>query len=283
MNTKKTIWIVIVVAALAAAFFVGRYFGQSDSAPADIAERPVAEQPTTVEIVKDTAEVPTETVRQDEVRQDPAVKPVNERSFKELQQDVLERCNQLETSRGYIQGYELKNGLYQRLLAVMKNVAYTPPVVSGETQDLYTLLSNASHFYRVMGKDNLLLLRDILNHEHAAIESDMELVFNYLLKGSHSSLSMLKLEHLYEYAAYFLNTLGGSSYLARRDIKTATLVRYYAVLVIHEADLQGLNRHGIDILPSLELVRADLQQQNDLAGAEGYLKNLAKIRAGYKR
>ena len=162
-------------------------------------------------------------------------------------------------------------------------MAYTPPVVSGETQDLYTLLSNASHFYRVMGKDNLLLLRDILNHEHAAIESDMELVFNYLLKGSHSSLSMLKLEHLYEYAAYFLNTLGGSSYLARRDIKTATLVRYYAVLVIHEADLQGLNRHGIDILPSLELVRADLQQQNDLAGAEGYLKNLAKIRAGYKR
>jgi hypothetical protein len=89
------------------------------------------------------------------------------------------------------------------------------------------------------------------------------------------------LPKLYPYAVFFLNTLGGSSYLMRRDSRVRNLTRYYCLLLIDEANRRKMNRLGLDIRPPLDLLLADLKGAANLEGKEAYLENLRTIRARY--
>ena len=42
----------------------------------------------------------------------------------------------------------------------------------------------------------------------------------------------LPLAGLYEYAGYFINTLGGQSYLFRRELYLRVLIRYYCLRLV---------------------------------------------------
>jgi hypothetical protein len=58
-------------------------------------------------------------------------------------------------------------------------------------------------------------------------------------------------EALTDYAAFFLNTMGGRLYLFRRDSTLRMLVTYYAIITIDRANRLGNGGHGIDLNPAI--------------------------------
>ena len=72
------------------------------------------------------------------------------------------------------------------------------------------------------------------------------------------------LETLYEYAGFFLNTLGGRNYLMRRNAQLRILTSYYCLLILDKANDETLNRYGIDIRPHIKLVLSEIKNAKSL-------------------
>jgi hypothetical protein len=88
---------------------------------------------------------------------------------------------------------------------------------------------------------------------------------------------------MYNYAGFFLNTLGGHSYLYRQDSKIGLLTVYYSILVIHEANMRELNEVGFDLRFFLPDIFQEIQSRNDLLYAEDYLQTLTNLQLQYFR
>ena len=61
------------------------------------------------------------------------------------------------------------------------------------------------------------------------------------------------LKDVYPYAVFFLNTLGGSSYLIRRDSRVRMLTQYYSILILDQANKQRLNKRQPYRIPGVRL------------------------------
>ena len=201
-----------------------------------------------------------------------------EKGYDEIHQDVINFFDYLD-QKDYIKAYKLKEGTYKHFLRLMGKLSANPPVVSGETRDVYILTHNIAHFYRVIGKKNILLVKDILSNEKEIIEPTMELFYEWITKGIEEKREEIKIsmKKTYEYASFFLNTLGGKAYLSRRNSRTRTLVTYYSILILDKANKENLNRHGIDIRPQLTLLMEDIRNQKNLSRKDEYLKRLEAI------
>jgi hypothetical protein len=158
------------------------------------------------------------------------------------------------------------------------------PINTGEMEDLYSLMRNVTHFYRILGKDRVLAIKEILQSEAEIMEPAMAVMFSWLIacnSADTSGKAQPGLEGMYEYASYFLNTLGGRSYLLRRDSRVRMLVSYYSVLVIDMANDVQRNSHGLDLRPHLDYLFYDLNNQRGLMYRERYLTRLAALRNKY--
>ncbi len=188
--------------------------------------------------------------------------------------------------RGYLATYGIKEKSGAHFAKVAKKLFAHPPVVVRENDDLFTILTNSAHFYRVLGKDDLSLIKDILNHEAGDIETAMADFYHWSELDPQCQDQVvtlrLPLAGLYDYAGFFLNTLGGQSYLFRRDSRVRMLVKYYAVLIIDRANDQGLNRYGIDIRDPLRSTIEEMQVSENLSGREAYLGTLLALQAKYR-
>ena len=85
----------------------------------------------------------------------------------------------------------------------------------------------------------------------------------------------------YEYAGYFLNTLGGRSYLMRRDPKVRLLATYYSIRNIDRANDRKLNPNGIDIRPAIAATAKEIRGQTGLVYRKQYLAELERLSAKY--
>lgn len=164
---------------------------------------------------------------------------------------------------------------------ITKQLTKNPPTNVGELDDLYSLVRNVTHFYRVLGKDRIDLIKEILNSESAVVEPAMAVMFAWVTTCSSGS-DQLSLNTLYQYAHFFLNTLGGRSYLLRRDTKQRILVNYYALLVIDMANDAKLNAYGLDIRPHLDYVFYDINNQKGLMYRQRYLSRLSALQNKYQ-
>ena len=126
---------------------------------------------------------------------------------------------------------------------VSRQLTAKPPVNVGELDDIYSLVHNVTHFYSVLGKDRVELIKDILKSESEVLEPAMAVMFAWIT-ACNSSSKQLDLNTLYQYAHFFLNTLGGRSYLLRREAKLRILVNYYSLLVIDMANDQPYKLTG---------------------------------------
>lgn len=215
------------------------------------------------------------------VSETPAIAPrviKTEKSYDEIKQDVIKFFDYLD-QKDYIKAYRLKEGTYKHFLKLMGKLSVKPPVVSGETRDIYILTHNIAHFYRVIGKKNISLIKDILSNEREKIEPTMALIYEWITKGIEDKRKEVKTstKGLYEYAGFFLSTLGGKAYISRRDSRTRMLVTYYSILTLDKANKENLNRHGIDIRPPLTLLMDDMRNQKNLSRKDEYLKRLEAI------
>jgi hypothetical protein len=173
------------------------------------------------------------------------------------------------------------SGFFQESSALLVS---NPPVNIAEMQDMYRLVKNVTHFYRVLGSSRLGLAKEMLATESDIIEPAMAVFYAHIvecgmpLPGDKTPIS---LEQLYDYAGFFLNTLGGRSYLLRRDSKLRMLINYYAILIIDRANDRKSNQYGIDIRPYIDYLFYDISNQKGLAFRERYLTQLTALRDKY--
>ncbi|MBB5346551.1 hypothetical protein JWG42_01975 [Desulfoprunum benzoelyticum] len=185
----------------------------------------------------------------------------------------------------YIKSFKLTQPSREHFSGLFRKLAAQPPIVSRETDDLYTILKNTAHFFRVIGKDNILLIKGILDQEKESYEDIVASL--YRLTGHPDCLqSRLGLQIpesvYYDYSGFFLNTMGGRLYLFRRDSKSRMIVNYYAILVVDRANQNGTNSHGIDIRPAISSLISDIESGGaQLKLRETYLDQLYALKEKY--
>lgn len=188
--------------------------------------------------------------------------------------------------QSYIRNYTIKGSTLEHFRGLVNKLIANPPVVVRETDDLFAILNNMAHLFRVLGPKDILLVKDILIHERELIEPTMALFYRWSEIADECRDTELGLElplpGLYEYAGYFINTLGGQSYLFRRELFLRLLIRYYSILIIDRANSADANRYGIDIRYTLDSLIAEIQANIDLENRETYLENLVRLQEKYQ-
>ena len=204
-------------------------------------------------------------------------------SYEELEQQIKAFFTYLD-EQDYVQAYELKGGTYHQFQQTIKKLSTNLPTISGETASLYNLYRNMAHFFRVLGKKRIHLIRDILQNEAEILESVMQTFYLWLTDSSANEAKSIRpsLNVMYAYSGFFLNTLAGKSYLLRRDSKIRRLTTYYAVLMIDKANDENLNSTGIDIRPHIDFLINDIQSQIGLIHQKQYLIQLEQLGVKYK-
>ncbi len=188
--------------------------------------------------------------------------------------------------RDYFKAYNVSPSSREHFTALIKKLLANPPKVTGETDDLYTILRNTAHFFRITGKDNVLMMKGVLNSERKSIE---KLLANYytLLSSpdckTSSYVADLNRDGLYEYACFFLNTMGGRLYLFRRDSLSRMVVTYYAILLIEQANEQNRNSHGISLKPAVNMLISEMETAGSaLQHSDVYLDTLYDLKEKYQ-
>lgn len=185
----------------------------------------------------------------------------------------------------YMKGFNLHRSSKDHFSTLLQNLVNSPPVVADETNDLFTLLKNTAHFFRILGKENIIVLKGILDREKTSFENTLKTFYTLTdypeaLKNEYG-LTMSK-ESLYDYAGFFLNTMGGRLYLFRRDSASRMTVSFYAIQIIDKANTEGNNRHGINLLPAIIFLIDEMENTGKrLLLKEEYLDVLYDLREKY--
>lgn len=200
----------------------------------------------------------------------------------EVTDDLLLFFNQLD-SQEYIKAYTAKEPIQKTLTNIIAKLLDNPPVNEKETADLLTVLKNAAHLFRILGIKDLSLLREIITNERSSLEQQLAALYTWSTLGKECKTNAplqirLPLAKTYEYAAFFLNTLGGQSYLSRRDPTLRILTRYYSVLILDQANQQAINTYKLDLAYHLKSVIRDITDSDFLENQASYLDTLKKIK-----
>jgi hypothetical protein len=292
-NTVVVLLSIIIIAAASALYFSRTTIVDTISRPAVEEEKKAWQQKTKQlegevsslkeEIQKTEPEIPREKL-QDVFGAAPAAENgENAGSCEEAKAGALKFFSYLD-QRGYLKALSLEGSAdeqYRKIIALLEN---NRPLISGETQDLYTLMRNISFFYRILGAKNIRLVLTLLSQEAALMEPTMKLFFAWTdpwQECAENNSQRMTAEALYDYAGFFITTIAGHSYLARRDSKIRTLVLYYSVVILDKANEHGLNKYGIDIRQPLNSVIDDLETQRGLLYRRDYLQAVNALKKKY--
>lgn len=185
----------------------------------------------------------------------------------------------------YLEAKNLKGGAYRQFQTVVEILTENPPIITGETDNIFRVLKNLAHFYSTLGKDRVNLTRDILKNEEEILENAMRVFYLWSIMDR-TDLKKFKNrpsdEMLYLYSSYFLHTIGGRGYILRRDSKIRTLSYHYCVLLLDRANTEKLNSSGIDIRPHIDMSLNNIKNQMGLAYRQAYLAELDNLKRKYK-
>lgn len=169
--------------------------------------------------------------------------------------------SQLDT-KSYYQNTFTEPSSKKHLATLLQKIINNPPVISGEADDLFTLLQNTAHFFRILGAQNISLTKNIISDNKKDIEklaSDLYLVLNDQEALARDYNITPSPEALYSYGCFFLNTMGGRLYMFRRDLELRMLLSYYSLLFVYYAEITGTNHHGLDVRPFLKTLIYEME------------------------
>jgi len=211
-----------------------------------------------------------------------AVKEEEPLAFEEIEQQIKAFFTYLD-EQDYVRAYGFKDGTYGQFQVVLKQMSANLPSITDETSSLYNLYRNMAHFFRILGKKRVNLVRDVLQNEGEILESAMQTFYRWTTyeAGDISVTGQPSLQTMYAYAGFFLNTLAGRSYLLRRDSKIRILTTYYSVLILDKANDEKFNSAGIDIRPHIEFLLNDFEGQMGLIYHKQYVSELQKLAGKY--
>lgn len=204
-------------------------------------------------------------------------------------QDLVDKLNVFYTkldSRPYMAAFQLEKSSKVHFSQLIQKLLNHPPVVARETDNLFTLLKNTAHFFRILGKDNVLLLKGILDREHDELESIMDTFYRLTaypdIIASEYGIQ-LREDELVDYCGFFLSTMGGRLYLFRRDSTSRMVVTYYAIKVLDRANRNGNNKLGIDLLPPVRNLIEEMENGGrNIKRRNEYLETLYGIEEYYE-
>ncbi len=185
----------------------------------------------------------------------------------------------------YMKDFNLYRSSKAHFSNLLQNLLDAPPVVTNETNDLFTILKNTAHFFRILGKENIIVLKGILDREKASFEDILKTFYTLTdypeaLRNEYGMT--LSQDVLYDYAGFFLNTMGGRLYLFRRDSASRMTVSFYAIQVVDKAIKDGNNRHGINLLPAINFLINEMENTGKhLLLKEEYLDTLYDQKESY--
>jgi hypothetical protein len=204
-------------------------------------------------------------------------------SFAEVEGHIMAFFSYMDDQE-YVQSYKFKEGTYHQYQIAIKKLSSKLPIITGEISSLYNIVRNVAHFYRVMGKERVLLIKQLMQNESEVIESVMRTFYLWFTmddEGQSTVQGRPSMRNMYEYAGYILNTLGGRSYLLRRDPKVRTLTTYYCVLMLDKANDEELNSKGIDIRPYIGSSLMEIENQTGFVHQKEYLTKLRELKLKY--
>lgn len=205
-------------------------------------------------------------------------------SCKDLELQVRTFIDYL-SRQDYMDPYKGKGGVQKLIREINTSLSKSPPMLSGEMEDLISLIRNVTHLYRQLGKERIAVVKNILKNESDIIETVIAIFYNYISSSNRCRdliISAPSQEVLYRYAGYFLNTLSGRSCLLRRDFNIRVLATYYSVLIIDKANDNMLNSYGIDIRPFIDYSFYEVSSQRGLIYQRQYLKKLNELKKKYQ-
>ena len=184
----------------------------------------------------------------------------------------------------YVRDLVPEADMHARFEKILKRLAATPPYPAENISDPEHMIRNITHFFHILKKEDLQLIKEIIDNEHDSMEIDVRMFFKWLsLRDRCPSPEELKpsMESLYQYAGFFLNTIGGRAFLFRRTSALRLLISYYSLLVLHEADKMGENRYGLDIYPHIAPVKNEIANYPVFQFQQEYIEQLSRLEEYY--
>ena len=184
----------------------------------------------------------------------------------------------------YFQHLNPKMNAYARFKEILNRLADTLPIPAGEGIDPSIMIRNVYHLSRILNRQDLHLIREIIKNENDAMEINLNAFYRWFTVGNRCPTPeglRPSLEFVYRYAGFFLNTIGGRAYLFRRSPDLRLLTSFYCLLIIHEMDKRGKNSYGIDILPFIAPLREEIIHYPDLQFGSDYISTLNNIEDYY--
>ncbi len=184
----------------------------------------------------------------------------------------------------YVDQVLLEKDTWEVFKSALSKLSARPPIPAGEGLDPVVLTRNVYHFFRVLSGREIQLAKDVLRHESDTLEFNLEMFYQWLTQEDRCADPeeiRPSREVMYRYAGFFLNTIGGRSYLFRRATEARLLVTYYSLLILYEADKEGRNQEGIDIYPFVKRTKEEIASHQGLHFKEAYLEKLSEMEAYY--
>lgn len=280
-------WLLILIGLAAAGLVV--YYVLSERTPEEKRVEEAAESDRNI-----TPDQKARAPLIDEKEQPAEKASVTEEAVEKEPADAEVRCSEIEdrvhdflsylNKEAYVQDLESDTDIYECFETLMEKLSSDPPIPAGEGLDSLTMTKNVYHFYRVLDEDEIRLAKQILRNEAEHLEINMDTFFQWLMPPDscpEMDQARPSFDVLYQYAGFFLNTIGGRAYLFRRSTPVRLLTSYYALLIIHEADKRGINTYGIDIFPEISRLAKEISVYPDFELQNTYIRQLTQLQDYY--
>ncbi|MBN1850047.1 MAG: hypothetical protein JW932_15855 [Deltaproteobacteria bacterium] len=288
-DRRRVWWTLFLLIASGIAILAGYYLGTergTEKKEAIVEEKGESTQAGQPPLTTREASSPNEGIQMEEIETPPAEKKAVEREdecalIDEQIKDFFVYLN----GKDYIQQLEKGIDTYDRFKALIKYLSANLPVPSGERRDAEMMKKNIFFFFRTLKNKDLRLINEIIKNEADNLEINLDIFYQWLTMGDRCpdpEEIRPSWDTLYHYAGFFINTIGGRSYLFRRPTNLRLIFQYYCLLIIHEMDKTGKNRYGIDIIPQIAPLMKEMGSNSDLQFQNEYLNQLIIIRNYYK-
>jgi len=206
-----------------------------------------------------------------------------ENECQKMEKDLQEFFTYLDT-KDYIKELKIEEGTFNHFINIIRALSLNPPIPAGEGLNYDMIISNIYHFYRALELKDLELIKLILKNEADTMEINLALFYKWLMSndkcGQKEGIPPT-LNTLYKYAGFLINSIGGRSYLFRRETRLRLLLYYYSLLIIHEADKKKMNNFGVDITPFLEPLAEEIENYKFLYFRKEYAGRLINLKDYY--
>jgi len=233
-----------------------------------------------------TAEAPQEGLNEVLGKKETEAQPMTrEDECQRINEDLKEFFAYLE-KKDYVRELKLGEDVFTCFSTLISSLSSHPPVPAGEGLNYDIMIQNIYHLYRVLGLQNLKLIKTIVEHEADAMEVNLALFYRWLMSGDTCGMREglpPPLDITYRYAGYLINSIGGRACLFRRENRLRLLLTYYSILVIHEADKRKLNSFGIDITPYLEPLADEIENCRLFYFRKEYAGRLIDLKSYYAK